>query len=701
MTEFALVNTGIFSYLSGGLGFLGLALFLLLNWGGRTHGALLTLVCALNAIWCFAAVAGLLRVLPVLPVVIAEIVRDGAWLLFIAWAMPSAKSDRTRFVLSLPAIILPVGMLSYFAMRAGVLALPNLIRVDLLVFVLGTMLMSLWILILVEQLFRDARQKERWGLKYMCLAVATLFVYDFFMYSYSLLGQQIPAALWNTRGAVNALTVPLIVVAAARNQSWSLDVHVSRRAAFHTGALIVCGGYLLVMAVGGYFVRNLGGTWGEFLAILFVAAGLLLLLIMLLSWQVRARINLLINKHFFSYKYDYREEWLGLTERLNDSEETVDPYQRSIKAVAHVMESPAGALWLQRDDHYICTAHWNMTQAVATLDSAAPLAMLLRSRHWIVDIQEHRREPTLYDHLQLPQWLDDIPRARWILPLLREQDLLGFILLSAPRAPHDLTWEDLDLLKAIGRQVGSFLDQQESSQALSQARQFEAVNRFTAFLMHDLKNIVAQQSLVVQNAQKHKTNPEFIDDMILTIDSSVTRMKRLLQQLQRPQPGQQSRRRVRVDRIVAGAIRSLDARQPQPELMLAAEDVFAVLDAERLGMIVGHVVRNAQDATTADGRVEVRVTADMDWIYIRVEDDGTGMQPEFIRDALFQPFYTTKSSRGMGIGAYQAREFMRMSGGDVEVSSLPGAGTVFTLKLPRAADSATQEALPTDEVTHA
>jgi signal transduction histidine kinase len=58
------------------------------------------------------------------------------------------------------------------------------------------------------------------------------------------------------------------------------------------------------------------------------------------------------------------------------------------------------------------------------------------------------------------------------------------------------------------------------------------------------------------------------------------------------------------------------------------------------------------------------------------------MSPEFIRERLFRPFDSTKGSHAMGIGAYQAREYARMLGGQLEVKSTEGQGTTFTLQLP-------------------
>lgn len=684
MSDFALANIGVISNIIGAMGFLGLTVFLLIGWRGRGRGAVLALTCAVNTVWCVFIVLGLLHEASAGTLILAEIVRDGAWLSFVVWMLPKRQPGRFRIDLRTFAYAMPIGLGTFFVLRIATDWLPAF-GGDLFVFVAGATIMSLWILILLEQLFRNAGTESRWALKYICLALGALFVYDFFMYSYSLLGQHIPPALWNARGALNALVVPLIAVSAARHRAWSLDVHLSRQAVFHTGALIGCGGYLLVMAFGGYFVRTLGGSWGEFLRVLFFATSILLLLIVLLSGTFRARSKVFVSKHFFSYKYDYREEWLGLTHRLNQATDTTDPYQRSIKAVAHILDSPAGALWLLRDDSYVCVANWNMSEAVKVLAPNEPLVAFLSEYYWIVDISEYERNRPHYGDLSLPGWLLDIPRARLVLPLLHENVLLGFILLATPRAQNHLTWEDLDLLKTIGRQVGGFLGQQESNQALAQARQFEAVNRFTAFLMHDLKNIAAQQSLVVQNAHKHKANPEFIEDMIGTVDSSVKRMKALLKQLQQPAPDSDNKRRTEVGHILEEVIEQLHPAQPVPRLRVRDEHIFVTLDPERFATILSHVARNAQDAVGPDGRVDIDAYSDGAGVHIEIADNGVGMDAAFIRDSLFRPFYSTKASRGMGIGAYQAREFVRVSGGDVRVTSEPGNGTIFSIILPPAA----------------
>jgi putative PEP-CTERM system histidine kinase len=217
---------------------------------------------------------------------------------------------------------------------------------------------------------------------------------------------------------------------------------------------------------------------------------------------------------------------------------------------------------------------------------------------------------------------------------------------------------------------------------LAESRQFEAYNRLTAFLMHDLKNSVAQLQLLVTNAARHKRNPEFIDDAIGTIANTVERMTRLIEQL-RGSASDSRMQPVVVHELVSLAVARCAARVPLPKLDVDEQPVTVRADPERLTSVLEHVIRNAQEATPEHGRVSVGLRTDSQEISIVVEDSGCGMPAEFIRERLFQPFDSTKGAKGMGIGAYQAREYVRMLGGRVEVQSSPGKGTRFAIVLPR------------------
>jgi putative PEP-CTERM system histidine kinase len=302
-------------------------------------------------------------------------------------------------------------------------------------------------------------------------------------------------------------------------------------------------------------------------------------------------------------------------------------------------------------------------------------------RQWTIDTAELARRPELYGGLRRPEWLESFPEALLIVPLISNETLIGLIVLFQSSSAFRLTFEEIDLLRTSGRQVAAFLAQYEADQKLAEGRQFEAFNRLTAFVMHDLKNLIAQQSLMVQNAAKHKGNPAFFEDAMATIDNSVARMNKLLQQLQSGEAGG-PRQRVRVASAVADAVERCRSREPVPEFTDESDELHVWIDRERFTAVLAHLIRNGQEATERDGQVKVRVSPADGGVLVEVVDDGGGMEPDFVRERLFRPFDTTKGSKGMGIGAYQARTFVVEAGGSLRVESEPGQGTRFAIRLP-------------------
>ena len=278
------------------------------------------------------------------------------------------------------------------------------------------------------------------------------------------------------------------------------------------------------------------------------------------------------------------------------------------------------------------------------------------------------------------RWVLDNPQLRIISPLLQLDRLVGFAVLYDPPPPFELTYEDRDLLKTLGRHVATHIAQQDADRRLAESRQFEAYNRLTAFMMHDLKNSVAQLKLIVTNAQRHRHNPEFIDDAIGTIANTAERMTKLIEQL-RGSTSADHHVTADLRELARTAVARCSYRSPVPVLE-PGPPVMVIANAERLSVVIEHIVRNAQDATSENGKVSVSVGQTGREAQLLVEDSGAGMDADFLRNRLFRPFDSTKGSKGMGIGAYQVREYIRVLGGDVEVQSSPGQGTRFAVSLP-------------------
>lgn len=688
---------GVSSYAIAALAFGLLAVLVMTSHRGGRQGMLLASACAITALW--AAVLAWGANDPALAVIWAEtveILRGGIWLGFLSLLLwPLKRANRALPILQALSVAMPLlVLLGLVAHRLWLGTEATAFREGVHQLVMAAGLgFGVMGLVLVEQLYRNLPVSQRWSTKFLCLGIGIIFAYDLYLYSDALLFRRLDPVLWHARGAVQAIAVPLIAVSIARNRAAEIPVFVSRHVAFHTATILAAGGYLLFIALGGYYIRDFGGSWGAFAQIVLTAAAAIGLVVLLWSADVRARVRVFISKHFFNNKYDYRQEWLRLAYRLADEKDGLTPYQRSISVVARIVGSPGGAVWRYEttEGGFVPASTWgtNIPDDAVIPDDDPLVTFLARSR-WVVDVAEYRAHPDRYAELRLPQPVEAMSQPWALLPLLQQETLTGFIVLEKPAVDAEITWEDRDLLKTLGRQIAIYLRQHEDAQALSQARQFEAFNQLTAFLMHDLKNLIAQQSLVVRNAEKHKHNPEFVDDAMATIGNSVERMERLLEHLQRHRQGGVVER-VDVARVIQDAVARCGDRRPAPEVVNRLDGHAVEADPETFTMVMVHLVRNAQDAAPDDGEVRVSGEGGCDEVVIEVVDTGAGMSREFIRNELFQPFRTTKSSKGMGIGAHQAREFVHHMGGRLSVFSTPGAGTRFRITLPVAADSDGEE----------
>jgi putative PEP-CTERM system histidine kinase len=362
------------------------------------------------------------------------------------------------------------------------------------------------------------------------------------------------------------------------------------------------------------------------------------------------------------------------------------------RAVAQIVNSPGGIVWIQEEGgrDYIPVGAWGSDlPVVASVARDDSLVRFLKRRQWVVDLREIETHPARYEGLEPGEWITGQVEWWLIVPLFLGKRLFGFIILDHPRIVPTLNFEDHDLLKTVGRHVATHIDQAESDRRLAESSQFGAYNRLTAFLMHDLNNLIAQQSLVVKNAEKHRHNPEFVDDAINTIANSVSRMRRLMEQLSSSSTRSELRR-INLDSSVRDAISRVKPRLPSPNFSLKGAEIPVQADSERLTTVLEHLIRNAQDATGDTGQVDIDATVADDIATLRITDSGCGMTQEFINKRLFRPFDSTKGSQSMGIGAYQAREYIKELGGQLTVSSEPGQGTTFSLSLPLAGDQAGQ-----------
>lgn len=686
-----MVNITVFSFLVAALGFLALTALMFAVRARRERGALLLiLACAVSAIWCSAvayraAVEGVPRHL----FETLELLRSGAWIAFLGFVLrqrfgnwrqqhPSPAIESAALV-GLGGVMVAAIAVPYIG-ESAVVAAPQAHSSGLL----GILLASMG-LVLVAQIYRMTPLGHRPAVQFLCLGVGGIFAYEVGAYALVLLFGSMNWGLESGHGIVNAVAVPLIAVAAARNPQWGVSVFVSRPVVFGTASVLAAGIGALMAGSAGYYLSVRTGV-GPSAVLVGSLLGVLAVLAFARSRRLRARLRVFLNKHFYRSRYDYRKAWLYFTYTLSAGRQGLELHGNIIRAIAELVESPGGLMWMRQDTgRFELVGHW---QASLSGESSEPadssLIRFLEESQWVVYLDEYAKLPQRYRGLELPLWLRRLQTGWLIVPLWQQDQLTGYIVLLRGDSAREFNFEDSDLLKTVGRQAASYLALIKATEALAEARQFEAFNRLASFVVHDLKNLVAQLSLVVSNAQIHRHNPAFMEDAIATVASATAKMNRLLTQLRKGRLDEPGSERVAFGPVTRKVVEMRRAHRPIPQLDYDEQELVVQANPDRLAAVVEHLIQNAQEATRPEGQVMVRLYQETGSAVLEVQDTGSGMTPRFVSERLFRPFDTTKGNAGMGVGMYESREFVRAFGGSIHVDSTPGEGTLVRVRLPLA-----------------
>lgn len=650
----------------------------------RSPGLLLAAVLA-SAVWAFVVLGSMFRGWEWLfeLSLLVDALRYGCWIgfLLLLWR-PERRAAVALLRFGWAGIIAAALVGGTLAMHLQSLldaaAPPTLSQRQLL----SAMALPVFALFLLEQVYRSVSDDVRWSLKPLCLGLAGTFLFDLYVFSQAVLFNRPDLDAVSVRGLLHAFMVPLMWMSVTGRSDWVGKVRVSRTAVFHSATLVLAGLYLIFISAVGYYVRYFGGDWGRALQLALVSVASVGMMVLVMSGTVRSRLRVTLGKHFFRYRYDYREEWLRFTQTLSDHRSPLDMGQRVIRGLADMLESPAGCLWLRGtgESALRCSAVWNMPAPKDKEEADSAFCRFLLQSGWVINLQEYRSFPQRYGDLALPAWLHEIRQAWLIVPLTVGEELTGFVVLASARANVDVNWEVNDLLKTAGRQAASFLAQMQATEALLEVRKFDAFNKMSAFVVHDLKNIVTQLSLMMKNAKRLQGNPEFQQDMLMTVENSLDKMRQLMLQLREGAKPTGTVHGVALAGIAERIARVAEGRGRQLALDLDEQPVARGQD-ERLERIIGHMVQNAFDATDPPGRVWLRLGRESGMALVEVGDTGRGMSDEFVRERLFKPFQTTKQA-GMGIGAYESYQYVQELGGKIQVDSELDRGTVIKILLP-------------------
>ncbi|AJE03464.1 XrtA/PEP-CTERM system histidine kinase PrsK [Geobacter pickeringii] len=530
-------------------------------------------------------------------------------------------------------------------------------------------------LVNLEATYRGASLSSRWVIKFDFIGAVSFLSALVFYYSQALLYRTVNMNLMPVRSVMLILAVAMMFYSLIF-RGGGARIAVSRSMAYKSVVLVAVGFYLIALGLLGEGLKYFGESGQRALAVALAFIAGVALLVLLLSETAKRKIKVFLHKNFYQSKYDYRTQWLQFTDRLTVAKSGDELREAVLVGYCEIFAMGCAALFVRGGEGggFRWAAGVGLSRPEIFFTAHEPVLLPLEERSWVVDFRDE--EPRFND--------PDIDRRLtedgiiFLVPLLNSGILEGIVALGRPIDPKEqYLYEDFDLMKTMGRQASSALRNLRLADELLQAKELEVMGKVSAFILHDLKNLVYTLSLTVENAQDHLRDPEFQSDMLATLSNTVGRMKVLISKLSNL-PDRLSLKREAVDLLqLVSEARSLVASEG--EIAVEGRQVSAWVDREEIQKVVLNLIVNALEATEGKGPVAVTV-GEGSGPFFRVADRGCGIAEDFLHKDLFTPFRTTKK-KGLGIGLYQCRQIVEAHGGWIEVESAVGEGTTFTVWL--------------------
>ncbi|MFZ2998422.1 XrtA/PEP-CTERM system histidine kinase PrsK [Sphingobium sp.] len=622
---------------------------------------------------------------------IGESIRNAAWLLTMFVMLRRGPVGRAAPTMAVFAIYAVLGGLLLLQTSTDLLwrqlsPLSELHHALVVISSILRMMTAIGSLLLIHHLYTAWPSRERGGVALLLGSLAAMWTYDLALYAICYFTPDQVSELYALRGPLMALLAPVIAVGMRKDLSGR--VQLSRTLTFQSLSVVALALYVVVLTAMAVLIELIAGPYARVVEIGAVFFTAVTALVLLPSPQMRALWKVQVAKHFFQHRYDYRTEWMRFGETIGRPGENPAPLaERVAKAVADITDSPAAILLLRTDrGDLMVETHWNWGGDLPDGGTiSADVVTRLEQTGWIIDLGRPRMGDGA---LRLPEWLIADARAWALAPLNHYGRMIGAILLARPAIDRRLDWEDFDMLRAAGRQAATYISEAQGQQALDDAQRFDEFNRRFAFIMHDVKNLVSQLSLLARNAERHADNPDFRADMVLTLKDSVGKMNDMLARLSQHNKGRAEEPHPIALRDVIDQVARSRARQHP--IVVRGDAPLALADPARVEQILTHLLQNAIDASAPSSPVDLCLSADATDIMVEIVDRGRGMSAEYIRRDLFKPFSSSKAG-GFGIGAFEARALAQAMGGRIDVESRPGVGSRFILYLPHAPHISTEE----------
>lgn len=538
-------------------------------------------------------------------------------------------------------------------------------------------------LVHLENTLKSSSGQKRWQIKYIIFGVGGTLAFYVFLSSQALLFSAINAEMLVLASVITLITVSMTAVFIVRHRQLEVDIFVSRYVVYGSFTVLVVGLYLIGMGVVIRVIRHLDIPLGFFFTALFIFVSLLFLALLLFTSFLRRKVQLFINRHFYSHKYEFRDKWMETIEKISSKRSVGEITSTLTELISETTGARGVHLWLLDPvtGKYVNTAP-GQEKGPGQIGYDHPIPRRIKTD----------KDPFFLSEIpdmgpSLAAW----PEAVLCAPLVADEEPVGFALLGSDISGEKYRQDDFDILKAMTTQAAVQIKNIRLDQDVMGLKAMEGFSKASAFIMHDLKNLTNTLSLVSQNARHNMNDPSFQKDAINTIDATVGRMKTVIERLSASDGGLVIRPRdTDLRTVVNGALGKLSlAEKKDVRLSINLEKAPVVtIDPEVMEMVFLNLLSNAFDSIEGKGEISISSEPVKGGVLITVSDTGRGMRPEFVRESLFRPFMTTKRN-GFGIGLYQCKNIIEAHGGTIDVESAPGAGTAFRILFPGGTEALT------------
>lgn len=581
------------------------------------------------------------------------------------------------------------------------IVLKNNIIVDLLLFlIIAIYIFSLYSL---EKTWHFAYEYQRRITRLFFIPMTILIVYSIYFYTVAYIYRTINPMNFQVNLIVQGVTFPVLLIGFLRYRIGNEKVSIPRNIVYASFTFFFSGAVFFGIGTTLYLFKlfDIDFEWFESTLLAFSIAFLLFLIGS--SGSMRRRIIRFVNSQFYSNKYDYRDQFFRLNQAYLDSTTLDNAVVNLVENIKYAVTATDAFVFLKDPHSNSFTLKRNPefhSIDTITIPANAPVILAFeKSSDPLVLNHPNATERELTVLASLDKKIESLSPTN-IFPIVHNDIINGILLIAIKSRKLDI--EDNALIRVFTLAIGSLYHKNFLQQKEVENGQFQSFNQIVSFVVHDLKNQIATLSLIAKNADTYIENPEFQKSLIRSIRTCTDNLLLLTETLSKSRKGL-------VFSIVVNPVLPVIEKVLSSPLVtensgvevewINKENCSALIDSTALEHVVINIIKNAIEAMEGNGVLRLYCgDADRNAIeklkrfnlsdsqiekrtaIICIEDNGCGMDSEFVESRLFKPFETTKD-KGIGIGMYQCKTYIEKMNGILLCSSATGDGTAFCILL--------------------